>query len=66
MTGLGLLNEQIIAANIARYVATQFIDTVINRMAYLRVTPEVFRATLETLRAEMHAEIDRLIDEAVS
>lgn len=66
VTGLALLNEQLIAANVARYVAEQLIAIVVDRMAALQVSPEVFKATLETLRANMHGEVDRLIDEAVS
>lgn len=66
VTALSLLNEQIIAANVARYVAGQLIAVVIDRMTVLQMSPEVRKATLETLRTNMHGEVDRLIDEAAS
>lgn len=65
-TALALLNEQTIAANICRYVAEQLVAIVVDRMAVLRVTPETFEVTMETLRTNMHGEVDRLIDEAVT
>lgn len=65
VTALSLLNEQIVIANITRYSAEQLISAVIDRMEFMRVTPETFQATLEALRAEMHTAVDQLIDKAV-
>lgn len=63
---LALLNEQLVISNITRYVTGQLIDVIAERMTLARATPQTCDATFEALRADMHGEVDRLIDDAIS
>lgn len=64
-TALRLLNEQTIAANCTLYAAKQLIATVVDRLALRAPEPQTVADVLEALRASMHAEVDRLIDETI-
>jgi signal recognition particle GTPase len=63
---LTLLNEQLIISNIARHITSELIAVVAERMSLAQATPQTRTATFEALRADIHNEVDRLINEAIS